>query len=100
MKRVLEKNPQNAKVWYEAASLAEELCEFDVAQDYLQRSLQLEPMNTLIYRKIGQVFFSLKRYSDSISILEQAIGLCNAELQANGNNLFPELSYMLSTLYG
>ena len=31
MKKVLEMNPDNAKVWFEAAVLAEEMCEYDVA---------------------------------------------------------------------
>jgi hypothetical protein len=31
MKKVLEINPQNSRVWYEAAVLAEEMCEYDCA---------------------------------------------------------------------
>jgi hypothetical protein len=53
MKRVLDMNPPNSKVWYEAACLAEEMCEYDVAQTHLQKALGLDPLNTIIYLKIA-----------------------------------------------
>lgn len=76
MKRVLEKDPPHAKVWYEAACLAEDLCEYDVAQDYLKKSLSLEPVNTIIFLKIAEILCSLKRYQESIACLQEAIGIC------------------------
>ena len=76
MKRVIERNPPNSKVWYEAACIAEEMCDYDLAQEYLQRALSLDPMNTLIYYKIGQILFSLKRYHEATSFLETALGIC------------------------
>ena len=39
MKRVLELNPQNSKVWYEAACLADEMCEYDMALGYLEKAI-------------------------------------------------------------
>jgi len=53
MKRVLDMEPPNAKVWYEAACLAEEMCEYDYAQLHLQKALSLDPCNTIIYLKIA-----------------------------------------------
>jgi Tfp pilus assembly protein PilF len=53
MKRVLEKNPDNSKVWYEAACLAEEMCEYDNALDNLQKALYLDTKNTIIYQKVA-----------------------------------------------
>jgi tetratricopeptide (TPR) repeat protein len=77
MKRVLEKNPDNSKVWYEAACLAEEMCEYDNALDNLHKALYLDPKNTIIYQKIAEILFSLKRYNESISCIEEALGLCD-----------------------
>ena len=98
MKRVLEKQPANAKVWYEAACLVEEMGEYDEAQNYLQRSLILDPHNTLIFSKIASVMISLKRYADGIQVLQDAINLCKEELDKNG--MYPDLACMLSTLHG
>lgn len=62
MKRVLDLDPPNSKVWYEAACLADEMCEYDVALGYLEKSVQLDPMNALIYHKKAEILSSLKRY--------------------------------------
>lgn len=83
MKRVLDMDPPNAKVWYEAACLAEEMCEYDYAQLHLQKALSLDPYNTIIYLKIAQILFSLKRHGEAISCLEEALGICRRELEAN-----------------
>jgi tetratricopeptide (TPR) repeat protein len=72
-------DPPNSKVWYEAACLAEEMTEYDLAQVYLQRALQLDPMNTLIFSKKAEILSSLKRYSQSIQTLMEALTLCQLE---------------------
>jgi tetratricopeptide (TPR) repeat protein len=77
MRRVLECEPPLAKVWYEAACLAQEMCEFDNAQAHIQKALTLEPMNVLIHIKIAEILYSLKRYNEAISCLEGALGLCH-----------------------
>ena len=100
MKRVLEKDPLNSKVWYEAACLAEEMCEYDIAQTYLQRAISLDPQNTIIFLKIAQILFSLKRHKEAISCLEEALIICQRDLNQNGGVLYTELAQMLSLLHG
>jgi Tfp pilus assembly protein PilF len=39
MKKVLEMNPQHPKVWFEAACLAEEMCDYDLAREYLDKAI-------------------------------------------------------------
>ena len=69
MKKVLELDPPNSKVWYEAACLADEMCEYDVSLGYLEKAIHLDPMNALIYHKKAEILCSLKRYSDALTTL-------------------------------
>lgn len=46
-------NPYNSKVWYEAAILAEEMLEYDIAQDYLSKALSIDPSNVEIHNRIA-----------------------------------------------
>ena len=66
MNKVLALNPNNSKVWYEAAILAEERCEYDTAQEYLHKALQLDPQNVEIHYKFSMILISLKRNSEAI----------------------------------
>ena len=80
MKKVLELDPQNSKVWYEAACLADEMCEYDVALGYLEKAVHMDSMNTLIYHKKAEILASLKRYGEALTTLNETIGLCELEL--------------------
>lgn len=66
MKKVLEYEPQHAKVWFEAACLAEEMCEYDSAREYLDKAVYLDQTNVEIHNKISQIFFQLKRFPEAI----------------------------------
>ena len=66
MKKTLTLNPQNSKVWFEAACLSEEMSEYDQAREYLDKALLLDPTNVEIHNKVSQIYFSLKRYTEAI----------------------------------
>jgi tetratricopeptide (TPR) repeat protein len=73
MKKVLELDPPNSKVWFEAGCLADEMCEYDAALNYLEKAIQLDSMNTLIHYKKSEILTSLKRYSDAFLTLNETI---------------------------
>jgi tetratricopeptide (TPR) repeat protein len=92
MKRALEQKPENAKVWFEAGCLAEELCHYDQARQFLAKALELEPTNTEIHNKLSEILYSLKRYEEAVNYLEKAIVILR-ECQ-------PDKKHCLSILLG
>jgi tetratricopeptide (TPR) repeat protein len=77
MKKVIELDPPNSKVWFEAACLADEMCDYDLALGYLEKAIQLDSMNTLIFHKKAEILTSLKRYCEALKTLQDTIELCN-----------------------
>lgn len=66
MQKAILLNPQDSKFWLEAGILSEELCYYEEAIEYLNKSISIDVNNLDAYNKLSSILISLKRSDQAI----------------------------------
>ena|GEM_PF-1817848 len=74
-KKVLASQPGNLEVTYELAVLYEQQKEWDKSLEWYKKFLDKEPQHFDALRSVGDIYYTLKKYTDSIPYLERAFKL-------------------------
>ncbi len=83
IKRLVEKNPDNVRIWHLLGNLYSDLGQYEEASDCLNRAIALDPNKYTYYYHLGLAMASARRYPEAIQALEKTVELAPQHVLAH-----------------